>query len=104
MKVAHLLVALSISGLSAGAFAQHTQTDWQRDTGQPQRIDSSARNTWPRLLEAARRDRGQRSQIVVPAVRQDPVAVRVPVVVQRVEVRPIYVREAVIPSAESSHS
>lgn len=104
MKVTQLLVALSIAGLSAGALAQQFQTDSERDTSHARRIDDSPRNTWLNPREAARRERDQRNAIVVRAGHQDLVVISVPVVVQRVEVRPIYLIQAVVPSAESPHS
>ena len=104
MKATQVLVALSIAGLSAGAFAQQFQTQQERDTGQAQHIENNPRNAWFNPREAAQRERDQHKQIVVRGGHQDLVVTRVPVVVQRVEVRPIYVIQAVVPSAESPHS
>ena len=104
MKVTQVLVALSIAGLSAGAFAQQFQTHQERDAGQAQRIESSPRNAWPNPREAARREHDPRNQIVVRTGQRDLVVITVPVVVQRIDVRPIYVIQAVQVSAESPHS
>ena len=104
MKVTQVLVALSIAGLSAGAFAQQFQTHQERDAGQSQRIDNSPWNAWPNPREAARRERDPPNQIVVRTGQRDLVVITVPVVVQRIEVRPIYVIQAVQVSAESPHS
>lgn len=104
MKAIPLFVALSIAGLSAGAFAQHFETYQARDAGQPRRIDNSPWNAWLNPREAARRERDPRNQIVVRTGQRDLVVITVPVVVQRVEVRPIYVIQAVPIGAESPHS
>ena len=104
MKVTQLLVVVSIAGLSAGAFAQQFQTPQERDAGWAQRIENSAWNVWPNPRDAARRERDPRQQIVIRDGHQDLVVISVPVVVQRVEVRPIYVIQAVPIGAESSHS
>lgn len=104
MKATQVLVALFIAGLSAGALAQQFQTQQERDAGQAPRVENSPWNGWLNPREAARRERNQRNQIVVRSAQRNLVVITVPVGVQHIEVRPIYVIEAIPISAESSHS
>ena len=104
MKATQVLVALFIAGLSAGASAQQFQTQPERDAGPAPRVENSSRNAWLNPREAARRERNQRNQIVFSTAQRDLVVITVPVVVQHVEVRPIYVIQATPISAESPHS
>ena len=104
MKTTPVLVALFIAGLSAGASAQQFQTQPERDAGPAPRVENSPWNGWLNPREAERRERDPRNQIVVRTGQRDLVVITVPVVVRRIEVRPIYVIEAIPISAESPHS